>query len=206
MKKGKVTKKNTTDTFSYTGKITITVKNGNTVVSKNTYKNNGGLNLWYFLCATLAGQYSNAELFRPTKLMLFNCSSATVPTTEPDFTDTLVYTALTGEVSINKATSVLPIKDLSNKTINYTATLHFLVPPAYFSAGHEELGINTAVLYGKSRPLDITSAKNQYSAYYFFTTKNDDQITWDVANILKIKDIKENYNVIIDWEMSFDNK
>ena len=183
--------------ISYSGKITVTVKNGNTIISKNTYKNNGGLNLWYFLCASLAGQYTNADQFRPYRIMLYYCKDETVPTSIENL-DQDNFVKLTSEIPINRASEVLPIKE-SGKTINYTATLHFLIPPAYFNAV-ENAKINTVVLYGKKEP--TTPNKDNYSAYYFFAKDG----AWDTPNILNLDDIKDNYNIIIDWEMSVDNR
>ncbi len=214
-RKKKVVKKpvaGTANNIGYTGNITVTLKNGNKVVSTHHYKNNGKLNLWYFLSATLAGQYAEAELYRPTRIVLYWCKDEAVPTEDPiagvDLTNTNSFVRLTGEISANRATEVLPVKS-GGTTVNWTATIHFLVPPAHFSK-IKDAWINTAVLYGKTEPTSITTNnKNNYSAIYFFTKQDEvsGEIKWigDDDKII-VNDIKENYNLIIDWQMSFDNK
>ena len=202
------TKSNFISSIGYSGKVTVTVKSGKNTISKHTYKNGGGLNLWYFICAALAGQYTSAERYRPTRIVLYYCKEPNVPTDISDLNASEKFTKLTGEISINRATEVLPIKS-GSKTVNYAATLHFLIPPVYFNAlsNDDKISINTVVLYGKNIPTNIQENPQSYSAYYFFSTldQNGNNV-WDTKNILKLKDIKDNYNVIIDWEMSVDNK
>lgn len=202
------TKSNFISPIGYSGKVTVTVKSGKNTISKHTYKNGGGLNLWYFICAALAGQYTSAERYRPARIVLYYCKAPTVPTDISDLNTSEKFTKLTGEISINRATEVLPVKD-GSKTVNYAATLHFLIPPVYFNAlsNDDNISINTVVLYGKNIPTNIQESPQSYSAYYFFSTldQNGNNV-WDTKNILKLKDIKDNYNVIIDWEMSVDNK
>jgi hypothetical protein len=150
-------------TIGYSGKVTVAVRAGKTVISKHTYKNNGGLALFKFLTACIAGEYRAAEVNRPLKIGLY---------------DSDLPRPVDGDVpSITKSVSIL-ISVNTDSTIESGAdyskvTLHFLIPKTYITS--DNAVIKQMVLF----PAQATSADPASPAGYcaVFNLTNDNDAT-----------------------------
>ena len=173
-------------TIQYTGKVTISLKRKDTVVSTYTYHNTGTDWLFKFLCYCVKGDYRTAEAIRPFKVKLFYNRQQHPTNSAPVINE---CDPATNFISTNKPVT---IKTVGNKT---TATLHFLVPFANIFTLISS--INQVCLYGTG---EVNN--ENYMAYYYFIDQNDPN-SWKPITISKAN--RTNYSLIIEWEMSFDN-
>lgn len=164
--------------LTYTGTVTIAVRDGKSTVSTKTYKNAGDTPLFTFLYNCLVGNFIEASKTRPNKIMLFYNDNAS-PTAGFNPKQSL----LTSYISANSA------------TFNTTdgAILHFLIPFASFKS--EATKINQIALYSQNKTISEFIDK---SAYYSLV---DEYGEWAP---IEVEDNK-NFNLIIEWKLSIAN-
>ncbi len=198
--------------IKYNGKVTVTLKSGKTTISTNTYKNNGSVKLWQFLCFCLAGNWSEALPLRPLKIKLYYNSLADpddINRLEP-FNDTYNITRL---ITTNSKIAVTPVYEQGSTTVSsYKATLHFIIPSAYINSVDpvspqvdpvlNQIGLFPANYFGELDPTasELASDNKNWLAYFLFKING----SW-APDLIKINSLSGNYNLIIDWQMSFTN-
>lgn len=186
-----------TAALNYSGKIKISYCKGNKVLKSKTYSNAGCGPLFKFVAHCLQGDYRMAEKYRPTKIKLFNNTSS-----DPSDWAWKDIKAITNFVSTNTTSDIAVINDENGKIIGYKTILHFLVPAVLIDKSNInsvfDTYINQICLYS-AKELD----EEKCSAYFLLTkTDEENNLEWDG---LKIQDIAENINILIDWEMSIKN-
>lgn len=174
----------------YTGKVTIAFQNKQKkTLSSKTYHNAGCGPLFKFMALCLQGNYKQAEKLRPNRIKLFYNSSLSPSDSTPTDTDSL---ALTSYVSSNRPAEINTNSDENS----YYTTFHFLVPAVYLMSSlssDEGLSINQIAIYPETT--------DSCSAYFNLIDSENNE--WDP---IKLEDLDENINIIIDWQMSIMNK
>ena len=188
--------------LSYIGKINIQFCDGNKILKRRTYYNNGCGPLFKFVAHCLQGDYSQAEKIRPNKIKLFSNNSTEV---KLDWTKTK---SVSGFVTSNAPADIDVIKDDNKNIIGYKAILHFLVPAAFVDSKNiQEEDTNAQVKKGSGiNQIGLYSTKEtddkKPSAYFLFKKTENEVDIWDG---LQTDDLSENINILIDWEMSIKN-
>ena len=207
-RKKKEKQQQTNTGFIYHGQVTVSIKKNNKIISSHTYNNNGGKELWFFLCTCLAGQYTEAANNYPLKIRLYHNSKSNPVVNPPDILNDC--TPMTALISANTKRDVL--WDDNNKT--YKTTLHFAIPASAFvqkSAIEAENYVNQIVLYNKNRGNNDTISSTstttdfEYTAYYLITKIESGTLVWDLANSINLNNLFGNFTILIDWQMSFTN-
>lgn len=170
------------DAIKYQGNVTVTIKKGKTIISSRSYHNNGGDELFKFLANCISGAY--VESLRPKYIRAFDCKgSPGERITQANSTSRSAYIA---------------INDVSS--INGKATLHFTIPCSFIlpdsgasTANINQLGLYSSAVASNSQRNDV----EQYCAYYNFIEENGQ---WAP---LIISTLNGDYNIFIEWEMSF---
>lgn len=180
--------------IEYSGKITIAIQDGNKIISKKEYHNNGSNSLFNFLCLCIKGDYATANEKRPFYIKAFKAADTETPDSIKTYLTGKGYERL-GQFDTNRITSgstavgynkVATVED--NKV-----TLHFRLPYSLITS--QEL--NMFCLYGKDYGGD-NNTKN-WSAYYLLT--NDDETAFTNLTI----NSSQNYNLLLEWTMTIDN-
>lgn len=191
----------TNSSLAYQGTVTTKVMHFNKVISSKTYHNTGNLPLFKFICYCLAGDFGTiANNLIPMKIRLYY-NSSTSPTNATDAEDTIH--AMSSLISVNTTASVF-----TSAADNYcSTTLHFLVPYALIRIDEEHKSVNEIALFpaeATEADAKITESNSRYSAKYLLTKTDATGRTllWDPIDL---SDFKENYNVVVEWEMKISN-
>ena len=177
------------DKISYTGTVRVSVQKDNKIISTRVYHNKGTKYLYEFLCYCLSGSYDRVKNKKPFKIKLYNLAGTEYHTDlEPNVDGSAEATTF---VSIDQKGEVLPTeKDDDNQPINYKTVLHFLIPYAFIAQDE----IHQICLYGAN-----ATRNDEYAAYYFLTNEAGDD--WEPIRITNTT--SSAYNLIIEWELSF---
>ena len=171
----------TNNAIEYSGQITVSALDGDRVISKQTYYNNGTNKLFSFLSNCLSGDFNTARASRPCRLLLLKTdntenttNSKPTDTNYSDFWDVNYYAA--PPVYYSKTPAVVGGK------ITYNFRVPFLIL---------ENGVNI-----KKMALVPEASNNvdDISAYYIL----DDSI--------QVPTNGGNFTILVDWELSFANK
>ncbi len=196
--------KNTT-TLAYQGKVVVRVQdNKGRIIRSNTLHNEGGSELFEFICKCLAGEYSSANAKKPTKIIALTFEDLeNVPTVSSVRTSLLtanilrdsnpLFISASPMISITNTPGVA--KDPSDEhniyEVPYTTTIHFRLPYSL---------ITTSAIYGFALYGMEQNDTNKWSAVYLCTNTTDD--SW--APITEINSAV-NFNLLIDWELKLLN-
>ena len=174
--------------LSYKGTVRVSVQKDNKIISTKTYHNQGTKYLYEFLCYCLVGNFERVKNKKPFKIKLFDNSSqpeAPTPATE-------VSSEASTFISIDQKGEVLPELDENDNITNYKAVLHFLIPYAFIA----KTEIKQICLYSSE-----ATDNDAYSAIYYLTKTVDGNVDWDPIKITNSS--ASTYNLIIEWELSF---
>lgn len=176
--------------FSYQGRVTISLVNGKTVLSKTTYNNKGGDAMFNYLAQCLMGKLNTG--LQPKYIICAENKAETPAQAYPIQAE--------GKAEVKKYSEKIIMNNVAESVIDgvYTTTLHFIIPKAYLISSSGK--INELLLvsdYMNAEGSQVTSP--DYSAYYYLV---DDKGQWNPTDI---KDISGNTNMIVDWELSVTN-
>lgn len=176
--------------LSYTGSITISIMNGNKVVSKKHYHNAGTAYLFKFLCECLGGQEN--KLDRPTRVRLFTITPTESPTNPVWTSGTSASAALVYDTT--PIVTQDPGTEAPYDYNRYKVSYHFRIPYAYITKDR----IAKIALY-TARNADMYSAM---SAYFCIIDKE----TGEYAPIEMPASAYNNYSIIIEWDLAITNQ
>ena len=177
----------TSQQIKYNGVVKVSIQKDGKIISTKTYHNAGTKYLYQFLCYCLAGDFTSIKNYRPFKIKLFkNTGSAS----NPDPTQSVEASSF---ISVSQQPDVLPIKN-DDQIVNYKTVLHFVVPYSYIF----QQGINQVCLYSMG-----ATTKEDYSAIYYFINSEGDEPQWTPIDD-RAEQENSIYNLIIEWEMSFE--
>ena len=179
--------KKTNQQIRYNGKVKVSIQKDNKIIASKTYHNEGSKYLYQFLCYCLAGDFDSVKNYRPFKIKLFK-NKRSVEHLEPDLTS-----EASSFIAIDQKPDVLPIKNDELQTINYKTVLHFLIPYSFIFQDK----INQICLYSIN-----ANTNEDYSAIYYLVNEDVDPVEWDWIDITTLNNSV--YNLIIEWEMSFE--
>lgn len=174
------------DGIGYEGKVTLTLKSDNRVLSTKTYKNNGTAQLFRFLGYCLIGSYEEAKQFLPTKLLLLKNTSVDGGVTRDDKAVDVCSTWQT----LAKLPSISSDSDSAGAQVKVVYS--FEIPRNAISQE-----FNQVALYGA----DTTDHEiENFLAYYYLTNASGEielerMTDWSATTIL-----------LIEWELSLSNK
>lgn len=180
---------NNTSKISYSGKVTVTIRRGNTPIATKVFKNSGNKPLFKFFCQCLAGNYKEGEIFRPTKIKLFYNSTADINEAKKRPMENI--TAKSGFMTQTSN----PVVDASADGASCSTTFHFLIPNAYIynTEGNQ---INQICLYNTRAVNDVSTE----DCLAYFLMSNEDNDEWAT-----ITPSGNDFNLIVDWEMILQN-
>lgn len=161
--------------IGYQGSVTVKVMHGNKVVKTREYHNSGMPQLFKFLCAALAGNYS--EALRPCKIKLFYYPDAS-ETMPPAFNWTNAFLgdasiqpkAVTPFIVYDSTPIMRKVKDAEaaaagEDSYYYTTTFHFRIPFTLIS--------DTIIHMIGFFPNNVYAGTEvDAAAYYLFTTED----------------------------------
>lgn len=167
------------DGIGYEGKVTLTLKSNNRVLSSKIYKNKGTAQLFKFLGYCLIDSYEEAKKYLPNKIMLLKNISS--------------------DRRNPQSTSVVPCSDW--QTLAKTPTIisendevkvvySFEIPRAAV-----EGEFNQVALYGA-----LADAPTEFSAYYYLKD------VYEELENQKIEDWSATTVLLIEWELNLSNK
>lgn len=170
-----------TDGLGYEGKVTLTLKSNDRVLSTKTYKNNGTAQLFKFLGYCLIGAYEEAKSLLPNKIRLFyNNSQHPVGASPTAITPSSYWQSLAQTPSILSDSDTSQVKVIYSFEVSRAAITDDFNQIALYSVGTE----------------DITD----FSAYYFLADARGD---WDVQEIALWSTTTV---LLVEWELSISNK
>jgi len=167
------------DGIGYEGKVTLTLKNNNYVLSSKTYKNRGTAQLFKFLGYCLIDSYEEAKNLLPNKIMLLQNTSPNK--LNPDSTKVIPRTTW------QTLTKVPAIISASGQV---KVVYSFEIAQAAI-----EDDFNQVALYGA-----LVNDPQDFSAYYFLK---------DARGELESQNVSEwspSTVLLIEWELSLSNQ
>jgi len=170
------------DKLTYNGNITVTIVDGDRLISTKTYHNNAAQKLFQFFIASLRGEFTAAKNTRPCRLVLFRRGDEETSASEINST----YWNDTYRVSTPVLYDTTIVK---NNTNDCSVTYHFKIPYAQLTVGSK---ITKLGLY----PNTISSFSNDLCAYRFLSTEE----------AITIEGGSGNFTLIVDWELVISNK
>lgn len=175
--------------LSYSGKVKITLKQGDQVLSVKEYKNSGAAALFRFIGYCLAGNFTLAGRLRPFKIKLLQDTgdAGTPPNANTHYEERSIF--------IDLATA----PEIVNSAVNCQVKFSFIFPIANVNGS----GANTIAIYGT----DVNDIEN-FSAYYRLLkpkANNDNEVDWDPI-IINPEDKEENKVFAVEWTMTISNK
>lgn len=173
----------TNNAIEYSGQITVSTLDGDRVVSKQTYYNNGTNKLFSFLSNCLSGDFNTARATRPCRLLLLKTDE-------------------------NELSSITDSKPTDNNYKDFWDVNYYAAPPVYYSKAPTTVGgkitynfrvpfliLENGVNIKKMALVPETSNNvNDISAYYVL---NDS---------IQVPTSGGNFTILVDWELSFANK
>jgi hypothetical protein len=171
------------DGLGYEGKVTLTLKRDNRVLTHKTYKNNGTAQLFQFLGYCLLDSYEEAKRLLPTKILLLRNLGEDANSTSP--TNVVQCTTWQGLAQT-------PIIKSESDKAQVSVTYSFEIPREAISGK-----FNQVALYGASKTYNDI---DEFSAYYFLTDNvgrfvTEDPAEWSATTVL-----------LIEWELTLSNK
>lgn len=167
------------DGIGYEGKVTLTLKNNNHVLSSKTYKNRGTAQLFKFLGYCLIDSYEEAKNLLPNKIMLLQNTSpnklAPNPRTVIPRTTWQTLAKMPAIISTNGQVKVVYSFEIAQAAI--------------------EDNFNQVALYGA-----LVNDPQDFSAYYFLK---------DARGELESQNVSEwspSAILLIEWELSLSNQ
>lgn len=171
------------DGLGYEGKVTLTLKSNNRIITSKTYKNNGTNQLFKFLGECLKGNFgTETKKLVPNKILLLENKSGDTPmSAQPTAAEPR---------SLWQAIVQAPTLISDDATSQVRVTYSFEVPKAAITGS-----FNQVALYGA----EINQATD-FSAYYYLVDdtgafESQDASTWSTTTVL-----------LIEWELSLSNK
>ena len=198
----------TNTSFGYIGTVTISIKDNknNTIITKK-HHNTGSINIFKYISDCLAGEYKTAQNSQPTKIGLLSVKGNDLPSSiravlnngEIALVDSKLELATSGLISAyGKITSDMGDESYGSTMLTpYITTLHFRIPYSFITKNR----INGVMLFPTKATVGNYTLANSWSAYYLFTTGSGDNEEWSVLELSN----QQNYNLIIDWELSISN-
>lgn len=173
----------TNNAIEYSGKITVSTLDGDRVISKQTYHNNGTNKLFSFLSNCLSGDFNTAKATRPCRLLLLKTDAAEID-----------------KISDSKPTD----SDYSD----YWDAEYYAAPPVYYSK--TPVAIGGTVTYNFRVPfLILENGVNIKKMALVPETSNgvEDISAYYVLNdSIQVPTSGGNFTILVDWELSFANK
>lgn len=174
--------KKTATGINYTGKVTISVLNGNRVVSKNQYHNAGTEYLFSFLCNCLCGKASSLE--RPTMIRLFTIDADDSPENPHWNSDTIASSPVIYDIP------PLPGR-IDGDPNGYKVLYHFRIPYSFL----RRFEIAKMALYA---PANVDGLEKM-SAYFLITEQG-------VFKPIPLPvSAYNNYSIVVEWELQITN-
>lgn len=202
-KKTAVTVAATTDIeqakVGYQGAVKVAVLKGKRVINSKVYKNEGRWPLFYNISLSLAGNYKEAERFRPKFLKMFQLGIAgdNIPAGIPVF-GSLPVTSLNDVLYNNTIDSNYVIGTSTTVVEDYsTATLKFLIP---FSQIDTTKYTNLIALYSSTYKKDNANP----CAYIIIADENNPNLLGNLGPSTQL-DNENDYNLYIEWSMKVQN-
>lgn len=169
--------------LAYEGHVKVSIAKGKRIIKSYEYKNTGGLRLLHFLANCAAGNFFDND--RPTRIILFKKNDETEEYVPISTSSGLFYRS--APLVINNT-----IAAQTSATGNfYQTTLHFTIP--YYEI--YESTISGARLY----------SANALSAPEFNAEDYSAAVVFEGDIELDLRDIQQNYMLVIDWELQFKN-
>lgn len=164
--------------IGYEGKVTLTLKSNNHVLSTKTYKNSGTTQLFRFLGYCLIDEYEEAKKLLPNKILLLNNFSEDKYAPISDYVN-----PRTTWQTLAKLPTI--ISDNNTTKVVYS----FEIPRAAI-----EDDFNQVALYGA-----LVDDYKEFSAYYYlkdiYGALEDQKVAeWSATTVL-----------LIEWELSLSN-
>lgn len=195
--------------IGYKGTVTVKIGNKKSILSSTTINNSGLIPLFQFLCKCLRGDYSEVELLRPKFIRIFSLgrgTSSTNPSSanadvvpEGSFAD---LASTYPEISLTTPLySGNPNINLNTSSNEASISFHFVIP---FTQLSQYDNLNMIALYSQQN----RSNKEQASAYIIVKNKTNSDYLGDIVEEsgININDDNSNeYNLFIEWELSFSN-
>ena len=135
--------------IGYSGQVTISAEANGQILFTKHFHNNGYKALFRFLCECLAGDYQDADKFKPVRIAFFhntniNPRNARASLMNDDFTE---LESLSGAITTDTTALVY------EKENTYETRFHFTVPSAYIAgiASNPDTPINQIMLYASLR-------------------------------------------------------
>ncbi len=171
-----------TDGLGYEGKVTLTLKSNNRVLSSKTYKNSGTAQLFKFLGYCLIDSYEEAKKLLPSKILLLYNSTSPYPENARNVDARTTWQGLAQTPTIISDSGSSQVKVIYSFEISKAAI-----------AGP----FNQVALYGAGATDDEVS---NFSAYYYLVDDDNnfdlqDVTNWSATTIL-----------LIEWELTISNK
>lgn len=172
------------DGLGYEGKVTLTLKSNNRVLSSKTYKNKGTAKLFKFLGYCLIGAYEEASSYLPNKILLLHNTSKGATSTAVE------------QRSAWQPLSQTPTIISDGSDAQVKVTYSFEVPKAaLYSSGTTVGNFNQVALYSVDAN-DITD----FSAFYYLTDTSGELESID------LQDWSATTVLLIEWELILSNK
>lgn len=185
-------------TFTYHGRVTLTIKDGNKIIKQIELVNHGAEPLFRFFSYCLAAKYSDAEPLRPFKIKLFynpQFDQGTEAEVAPE--DYAPETVINDNVVVSSPFIYLNKPASVNQAgENWSTYLHFVIPYAYITGNK----VNQICLYGLSTS-DTDNEK--YSAVYYIQKLNNKNKA--VHDTIEVEQNKDTYSLIVEWQLAVSN-
>ena len=198
--------------IGYTGTVTISIcDNKNNIISTKKHHNEGSANLFKYFCYCIAGDYKGAASIQPRKVVLISRKNATVSiATVKNLFNSGSSEGVTEAITISSSGAIdtygtiIPEEVTTAGTSTSTmlrpwkAILHFRIPYAYITSNT----IAGLILFPENTAkVDLTNITKDWQAYYLLTKEGNSGEEWAELSI----NSGQNYNLIIDWELSISN-
>lgn len=205
------------DAFSYSGKINVSLqKNGKNYFTK-TYKNSGRWPLFYFLNICLRGDYEQADIYRPRFIDLFGLETLTgqnVPTIiDPEENSVELHSSNKYSTYFNDNTrvslmsypymsdpDVSVVNPASNPNIQIGSskvTYKFTIPFTQLNLNISNPTINAFTLTWKQGNIQDANA-------FFFVLDENNKIA-NLLEGLNGTQLGDEYNFYIEWTLKITN-
>lgn len=175
----------TANPIEYRGQITVSIMDGDRLISKNKYTNSGTSKLFAFLTNCLSGDFNTARYNRPCRLLLLEGGS--------------------GE---DLDTSNPADEDADSNGNAFWGEHYYVAPPVYYSKTPTALGNavtfnfrvpflllnNGAIVKKMALVPELSSDISDICAFYI------------LSDSIQVPTSGGNFTILVDWELSFSNK
>lgn len=187
--------KKTTSAVAYQGEVKATIKHGNKVLKTTKIKNNGKWPLFLFLAKCAAGEYSEAEKYRPKYIQLYHIEPKTGDITTDYFQD--YDWELRSNVTGLSSTTETDYSDIANNE-NGLTKLKFTIPFSYI-INLSQADINFLVLRSDSNLSNATDAGDDQKEVCAYIKLDEDSLI--ASNLTQ----SNKYTLIVEWTLQFNN-